>query len=469
MKFSIAIVSFAATVAVAVAEDCTETSEAGCNALDACTWCNCSAIPSECWTIAAASKLPSGVYACDKKMVATEERPRSHGRTARLGKHVHFAPPRSRVVEGILGGNGSSIPAGGDVWPTAIYYTTVQIGTPPQDFPVAIDSGSGDLDVSGKGCVGCVTIPPNREYDHASSKTSHPRLPFQFSNSYQTCDLKDPTAVCTITGKLYTDEVSLAGFGPVSMGLGSITKQTSNFDQFKVIDGVMGFTQGGKEDVFAQLVAAGKCDNVWSICMHEGSVSNGTLTIGGVDPRLSDKVDYVKDVGQGFHSVHVESITIGGSSVTASSPASPADVGSVVQVGKAAILDTGTNILLVPATLLKPLQAAMCADSSLASCSDLWADKCLPLTDAQLAAYPPMSLDLDNGVKLAMTAKDYLLLGSPLAGNAGNYCLGIKDGGDAGGGFIIGDTTMRNYYLVFDLAGGKIGWGPVNTATCGSI
>lgn len=57
MKFSIAIVSFAATVAFAVAEDCTETSEAGCNALDACTWCNCSAIPSECWTIAAASKV----------------------------------------------------------------------------------------------------------------------------------------------------------------------------------------------------------------------------------------------------------------------------------------------------------------------------------------------------------------------------------------------------------------------------
>ena len=85
-------------------------------------------------------------------------KPRSHGHIARLGKHVHLAPPRSRVVEShFLGGNGSSIPAGGDVWPTAIYYATVQIGTPPQDFPVAIDSGSGDLDVSGKGCIGCVT------------------------------------------------------------------------------------------------------------------------------------------------------------------------------------------------------------------------------------------------------------------------------------------------------------------------
>ena len=32
-----------------------------------------------------------------------------------------------------------------------------------------------------------------------------------------------------------------------------------------------------------------------------------------------------------------------------------------------------------------------------------------------------------------------------------------------------GDTTMRNYYLVFDLADKQIGWGPVNKATCGSV
>jgi hypothetical protein len=67
-----------------------------------------------------------------------------------------------------------------------------------------------------------------------------------------------------------------------------------------------------------------------------------------------------------------------------------------------------------------------------------------------------------------MGVQDYLLLGSPLAGGANNYCLGIKDGGSAGGGFIIGDTTMRNYYLVFDLAKHQIGWGPVSKKNCGS-
>jgi hypothetical protein len=38
-----------------------------------------------------------------------------------------------------------------------------------------------------------------------------------------------------------------------------------------------------------------------------------------------------------------------------------------------------------------------------------------------------------------------------------------------GSGFIIGDTTMRNYYLVFDLAKKRIGWGDVNKDQCGSI
>jgi hypothetical protein len=306
--------------------------------------------------------------------------------------------------------------------------------------------------------------PPNRAYDHTASSTAIPALPFAFSNSYQTCDLKDPTAPCTISGKLYKDQVSLAGLGPVEVTLGSIEKQTPNFDQFKEIDGVMGFTMGGGKNVFATLVENNKTDNVWSICMSKGSKSNGTLTIGGADPRLSVNgvVDYVSDVGRGFHSVQVQSISLAGTGSTKAAAS--------IQVNKGGILDTGTNVLLLPHGLMEPMQQAMCADKSLAHCDDLWANKCLALTDAEVAAYPAMTLDLDNGVKLNMSSLDYLLLGSPLAASAGQYCLGIRDGGNAGGsGFIIGDTTMRNYYLVFDLAEKKIGWGPVEKKACGSI
>ena len=79
--------------------------------------------------------------------------------------------------------------------------------------------------------MGCVTTHPNNAYDPTSSSSSKRVAPYVFSNTYETCDLKNPTAPCTISGKLYSDSVSLAGLGPVNVVLGSIEKQTSNFDQ----------------------------------------------------------------------------------------------------------------------------------------------------------------------------------------------------------------------------------------------
>ena len=121
-------------------------------------------------------------------LVALAAVPSSVPHSVHLGARVVHTPPRSRVHSLLT--NGSSIPAGGAVWPTAIYWSTVSVGTPPQKFPVAIDSGSGDLDISAKDCAGCVTTPPNNQYDASASSTSSSAFPFIFSNSYQTCDLK---------------------------------------------------------------------------------------------------------------------------------------------------------------------------------------------------------------------------------------------------------------------------------------
>jgi hypothetical protein len=353
------------------------------------------------------------------------------------------------------------------------------VGTPGVKFPVAIDSGSGDLDIAGANCDGCPTTYPNVAYDHTKSSTSKAVFPYKFSNSYQTCDLQDPTAVCTISGDLYSDTVTLAGLGPVTIDLGSITKQTSNFDQFKVIGGVMGFTMGLKKNVFASLVEAGKSANVWAMCMNDGSKSNGTITIGGVDDRFvatGKKVEYVKDSGRGFHGVTVVSITLSpaaGASGRTEIPTRVAAPDASIPVNENAILDTGTNILLLPKRLIQAIETSMCTGAIEATCKKLFGQtapsNCASLTSAQVDAFPSMTLNLENGVDLHMTSRDYILQGSPTC-PAGEWALGIRDGGSAGGsGFIIGDTTMRNYYLVFDLAQEQIGWGPVNRATCGSV
>lgn len=359
-------------------------------------------------------------------------------------------PPFSRVLQST--GNPHDIPAGGAVYPTAIFYATVQIGTPPRDFAVGIDSGSGDLFVEGKGCKGCTMAPPNNQYDPAASSSSTPKG--SFHHSYKTCNVKNPQASCTMYGKEYTEQVSLAGLGPVELKVGAINSQTDNFDTKKVVGGLMGLGGFSEEDPLATLVAAGKCDNVWAICMNEeGSASNGTLTIGGVDSSLSDgPIHYVKNTGFLHPGVDVVSMTLGSKTIPVGRDSS-------------AILDTGTNVLLLPPTAYSAVQSSMCADTKLSNCAELWQNKCVKLTEAQVNQYPPLRFQLD-GTVLEMNSRDYLLLGSPLATAAGQYCLGIRNGGSTG--FIIGDTTMRNYYLVFDYAQMRIGWGKVNKKTCGS-
>ena len=63
-------------------------------------------------------------------------------------------------------------------------------------------------------------------------------------------------------------------------------------------------------------------------------------------------------------------------------------------VQRSAILDTGTNVLLLPPELLSRLGQAMCADASLAHCRTLWGDplsssSCVALSKHRLAPSMP--------------------------------------------------------------------------------
>jgi hypothetical protein len=362
-----------------------------------------------------------------------------------LGVRREHRPPTTS-----LKGVGPDIPADGAVFPTAMYYANVQVGTPPQDFAVGLDSGSGDLFVEGKGCNGCALGPPNHQYDPASSSTS--KAGSSFHHSYKTCSMKDPSATCTLYGTMYTDQVSLAGLGPVQVKVGAIESQTDNFDTKKVVGGLIGLGGFDGEDVLATLVRAGKCDHIWGLCMHEGKHSNGTMTVGGIDETLAkETIKYVPDTGLIYPNLDVSSLSIAGQEVS---------------VKDSAILDSGTNILLLGSSVYSNAQSAMCSDVSLTNCEGLWSNKCFDMTDEEVDRYPALTFHLD-GVSLEMGSRDYLLRGSPLAESSSQYCLAVRNGGRTG--FIVGATFMRNYYVVFDKKNSRIGWGKVNEDTCGSV
>lgn len=380
----------------------------------------------------------------------------SNHRNLRMGKTIEYAPGRTSLFMSRYG-NGTNQKVGGSIWPVSIYWTTVEVGTPLKSYAVAIDSGSYDMYLSGKGCNGCVTTPPNTQYDPKESSSSVGPLPGPgFSATYETCNPTHPLESCTISGPEYTDVASLGGYGPTRVKMGAISYQTSNFYQFQTIDGIIGMVKGAQGNVFYELCVAGHyCEPVWAICMVEGTKSNGTITIGGVDESLADgPITYVPSPNNTFgywHKVEVHDLTMSN--------------GKKVTVGQHAILDTGTNDLLVPDTIFSEVQQSVCANSP-KHCNDFFNSPltCHSLTDDEVAAYPNINFQLDNGLVLEMTPRDYLLKHSPAASSPDQYCFGISNGGNF---FIIGDSLMQNYYLVFGDA--QVGWGKVNKKTCGSV
>jgi len=369
-----------------------------------------------------------------------------------------------------LNSNGSSVPAWGDVFPIAIYWVFIDVGTPPIKFPVALDTGSGDVDFPMVGCSTCIPTPPNNKYDVSKSSTGAASCPFgcTFSNSYETCDLSDPTAICTISGNYYQDLVTFSNTGikPVSIIFGGINYQTSNFDQFKNIDGVVGLTGGdSSSNLFQSLVSAGYVkEDVFSMCFVEGSKSNGTFTIGGIDSRLySGTIQYTENVGGDYeYDIQLVDIQIAGVTIDNTQD-------------QVAILDSGTNVLLLTDEMFQSMKSIFlsnCSNNPLVGiCTDLsngtlFDGACFPLTQSQMDQYPLLHIRL-NGFSLTMQPKDYLIFIS----DPRLKCLGIRNTGPDGdtGIFIIGDTTMQEYYTVFDRTNNQIGFAPVNAKNCGSI
>jgi len=369
--------------------------------------------------------------------------------------------------------NGTDVPLFGNVYPVGIYWFDLMIGTPPVAFPVAIDSGSYTLDIPDTGCRGCITTPPNQQYDIKKSSSGKVILcgPSHgcigscmngfcgFSNTYETCDLKHPTDPCTITGQWFLDQASIGPLGPVPIDFGAIQFQTSNFYQFQNIDGVMGIAgPAGKTNLFNTLYSAGKVKaNVFAMCFNQGSKSNGTLTLGGVDPQLfTGKWQTVQNSGEGDYEMPLKNIMV------ANTPISDTTT--------SAILDSGTNILLLPTQAFNSMKTIFvnnCSNSHLVgvcgSGPTIFDGACFPLTAPQIAAYPPLTVNL-QGATLNVPPTSYLVV----VDTPGQYCLAVLPTGP-GGFLIIGDTIMENYYVAFDRSANTISWATVNDDYCGNL
>lgn len=397
--------------------------------------------------------------------------------------HKHFA---QRRFGGADSGEYYSYPMGGNIYPVGIYWTEITLGTPPQAFQVAVDSGSSDLLVPSLYCDGC-HLENTGGFDTTASSTLKAvgchnvtgiscRMPCSdqctFFNAYETCNLTAPEQTCSVTGDIYEDSFAEGALQAANVIFGLITEQTENFQQFYVIDGVLGmaFAAGsswGGQPPFDNLVQQEGIDDVFAMCMTGDN--GGVLTLGGIDPSLyTGDIEYTpieKYFGEYLlFTIAMTDILVDGTSIGVSQ-----QTYNRVPLG-GCVVDSGTNTFLLPNSIFKPFQqtfqSLVCSgSSSLPGACDpsggLFQGQCFPYTQTEIDSFPDIQINL-NGVVLEIQGADYIVDDGT---GDGNYCLGVVNTGN-GGLLIIGDVVMQEYYVIFDKVNKQLGWAKANIANC---
>ncbi|KAM7257755.1 hypothetical protein ACFE04_013496 [Oxalis oulophora] len=360
-----------------------------------------------------------------------------------------------------------------DPFIVGLYYTKLQLGTPPRDFYVQIDSGSDVLWVSCNSCNGCPTTTglhiSLNFFDPGSSSTSS-----LISCSDQRCSLGAETAesVCseqnsqcsytfqygdgsgtkgyyvsdllrfdTISGTtVFSNNTAPIVFGCSTVQTGELVKSD------RAVDGIIGF--GPQEfSVISQLASQGLTPKMFSHCLR-GS-GGGTMVLGKI---IEPNIVYTPLVpDQPHYNVNLLSISVNGQILPISS--------SLFQTtsNQGTIVDSGTTLAYLPPAAYDPfVNAIMSSASQSVRSYPAKGTQCFLTSSSVTDVFPQVTFNFAQGATLVLSPVDYLVQQGSVGGTA-MWCMGfvknmVQDI------TILGDIVLKDRIFVYDLAGQQIGW-----------
>ncbi|KAF8548460.1 acid protease [Imleria badia] len=295
------------------------------------------------------------------------------------------------------------------------WYGTISVGSPAVDYKVDFDTGSADLFLPASNCNS--TCDGHTLYNPNAS-TSAVDLNRRFMLSYGDGS--------TVSGELYADTVTIAGFVAANQTIGAASQYSTDFQIANFApDGLMGMAFESlsvfqANPVVQTLIAEGQIsDPVFAFNLAS---SGSELLIGGVDASLyTGPFTYTPVTYQGFWQINVDSINANGQAIS---------------TNVSAIVDTGTTLILGDAEIVGQFYSAINA------------------TDVG-GGYYTRNITI-QGKPFAISAETFNL-GS--YNSSGDSCMGaIVATGSLGNMWILGDVFMRNVYTVFDVGGLQVGF-----------
>ncbi|KAI7756623.1 hypothetical protein M8C21_021374 [Ambrosia artemisiifolia] len=356
-----------------------------------------------------------------------------------------------------------------------LYYAKVQLGSPPKDYYVQIDTGSDVLWVGCTPCNGCPTSStlqiPMEFYDPSSSSTSHAiscadqrcAQAAQSSDSGcldNQCSYKFRYGDGSGTSGYYVSD--LMHFDTIAQGskslsssasvvFGCSTAQTGDLTKSdRAVNGIFGFGQSGLS-IISQLSSQGVAPDAFSHCLIGSDDGGGILVIGQiVEPNMV----YTPLIqSQPHYNINLRSISVNGQTLSIDP-----SVFAISDNQGGTIVDSGTTLSYLAEDALNPFVDAITqsVSQSVQPLISKKANKCYIITSSVSDVFPPVSFNFEGGASMHLRPQDYLLQQNSVGG-AEVWCIGFQSISNQGI-TILGDLVLKDKIIVYDLGGKRIGW-----------
>ncbi|KAL4591641.1 hypothetical protein LXL04_004611 [Taraxacum kok-saghyz] len=358
-----------------------------------------------------------------------------------------------------------------DPYRVGLYYTKVQLGSPPKEYYVQVDTGSDVLWVSCKDCKGCPKSSglkvPIEFYDHESSKTSSLVI---CSDATCLSGIESGDADCKDTNCIYTfkygdgsatsgyyvsdlihlemmsDEINPSSNASSKVMFGCSTSQSGELsDPERAVNGIFGFGQKGVS-VISQLTSKGAAPDAFSHCLAGGGDGGGILVLGQI---IHPKMVYSPLVpSQDHYNLHLKSISVNDKTVQIDP--------SAFETSKT-IIDSGTTLGYLTEVAYDPFVDAI-TESVPQSVKAFKAKDyyCYLTTDSVPEIFPIVSFNFEGDASMKLKPDNYLVEQNTVDGESA-WCIAFQK--VKGQGLtILGDVILKDKVVVYDLGGQRLGW-----------
>ncbi|XP_047335347.1 aspartic proteinase 36-like [Impatiens glandulifera] len=377
----------------------------------------------------------------------------------------------SKILEGnTIGILNFSLNGASDPSLAGLYYTKIRLGSPPQEFNVDFDTGSDDLWINCKPCVGCPRLSQLgielNLFDPAISYSAKPLTCLdkecptyhQCANKNRSCRLSlnygdgslasgyyltDMLQFDTILGpsNLTANSSARVIFGCSTHDEGLISQEG------RAIDGIFGF--GRRESsVISQLSSRRITPRIFSHCLRGDG--GGVLVIGEIrhaamvySPLVTSNTDH--------YNINLQSISVDGHKLSINQNV------FITSESQGTFVDSGTTLSYLATEAYYPLMEALTnAISGHATPFILNGQQCYKLSTSGIKLFPQVTFNFAGGASMLLMAKDYLFNYS-LQDGISSMCIGFQRSNFASM-TILGDLVLKDKIVVYDLAHQRIGW-----------